>query len=154
MNNATAASHPTDQRDGRAANQPPADQRQRYVQGGHAMKTSLKRTLSTLAPTALVTAVLTSPALADVGGVNGFVGGSGFGGHMGWGYGNGFAGGFMMVAFWGLLIGGVVLATRWFSDRGTTVNKPSDGLTILQERLAKGEIDPEEYAGRRKVLES
>lgn len=69
-------------------------------------------------------------------------------------YGGGFSyGGFgMMLLFWGGLI---VLAV--FAFRALTQNqkatKDSDAINILRSRLAKGEIDPEEYESRRKVLE-
>ncbi len=78
----------------------------------------------------------------------------GYGDHMmgGWGYGPGFLGALMMLVFWGLIIALIVLAVRWFSDQRSG-GKSSDALDILKDRLAKGEIDPEEYEMRRKALE-
>jgi len=76
----------------------------------------------------------------------------GYGDHMMGGWGFGIFGGLMMLVFWGLIIALIVLAVRWFSDqRGG--GKSSDALDILKDRLARGEIDPEEYEMRRKALE-
>ncbi len=62
----------------------------------------------------------------------------------------------MMLAFWVAVIVLVVLAVRWITDRGDEGRSASSGdkaLEILKERLARGEIEPEEYERRRKVLE-
>lgn len=58
----------------------------------------------------------------------------------------------MMVLFWILVIAGIVLLVRllWNRTPGDTPN----GLYILQERFARGEIDLEEYQERRSVLQS
>lgn len=71
-------------------------------------------------------------------------------GHM-WGGGYGIFGGLMMVLFWVILIALVVIAVRWWMEQGS--GKRSSALEILQERLAKGEIDSKEYAERKKALE-
>ncbi len=76
-------------------------------------------------------------------------------GHMwggGYGMGYGLVGGLMMVLFWVILIGLIVIAVRWWTEQGSS--KRSSALEILQERLAKGEIDPKEYAERKKALDS
>ncbi len=76
-------------------------------------------------------------------------------GHMwggGYGMGYGLFGGLMMVLLWVIIIGLIVIAVRWWTEQGTA--KRSSALDILQERLAKGEIDPKEYAERKKALES
>ncbi|SPH24691.1 hypothetical protein DEA8626_03727 [Defluviimonas aquaemixtae] len=70
----------------------------------------------------------------------------------GYGMGYGLFGGLMMVLFWVILLALVVIAVRWWMDQGA--GKRSSALDILQERLAKGEIDPKEYAERKKALES
>lgn len=91
-----------------------------------------------------------SSAAAD----GGFDGYGGFG-HMMWGGGFGILGGLMMLAFWGVIIGLIVVAIRWLSDRNTsgkTNPGPRDALEILRERFAQGEIDATEYEARRKVL--
>ncbi len=75
-------------------------------------------------------------------------------GHMsgsGYGMGYGIFGGLMMVLFWVVLIALVVIAVRWWMEQGS--GKRSSALEILQERLAKGEIDSKEYAERKKALE-
>ncbi len=73
-------------------------------------------------------------------------------GHM-WGGGFGLLGALMMILFWGAIITAVVLAVRWLIERNEMSRRP-DALEILRERLARGEIDPEEYEARRKVLKS
>ncbi len=80
-----------------------------------------------------------------------------YGDHMMWGYGGGLIGGLFMLVFWGVLIAAVVLAVRWLSESSSGQrrggDRGTDALEILRQRLARGEIDPEEYAARRKVLE-
>jgi len=79
--------------------------------------------------------------------------GGGYYGHpMMWGDGYGFFGVGMMLIFWGVIIFLAVLAVRWFMDHGVA-QKKTPALDILKERLARGEIDPEEYEARRKALE-
>jgi putative membrane protein len=76
----------------------------------------------------------------------------------------------VMVLFWALLIGLVVLGIRWLirADRnsrlgaggpgggtsgwGAAAPRPDDPLEILRQRYARGEIDEEEYERRRKTL--
>ncbi|MCF3595040.1 SHOCT domain-containing protein [Rhodobacteraceae bacterium LMO-12] len=86
---------------------------------------------------------LTGPALADSD--RGF-------GHM-WGGGYGMFGGLMMVVFWGLIIGLIVLAIRGFSGRSDT-GAGQSALDILKERYARGEIEEDEYERRKAKLES
>jgi putative membrane protein len=85
----------------------------------------------------------TGPALANS--YQGF-------GHM-WGGGNWMFGGLMMVVFWGLIIGLIVLTVRRFSGRSDTT-PPPNALDILRDRYAKGEIDEDEYERRKAKLES
>lgn len=76
----------------------------------------------------------------------------GYGHMMGGGY--GFFGGAMMLLFWGLIIFLAVLAARWLMERdGKGRGKSRDAHDILRERLARGEIDPEEFEARRKALD-
>ncbi len=84
------------------------------------------------------------PAFADPGnyGYDGYM----MGGH-------GFFGGVMMLLFWIVIIGVIVLAVRWLGDSDRSRAKDSDAMNILRERLARGEIDPEEFEARRKSLE-
>lgn len=85
-----------------------------------------------------------APALADSG--NGF-------GHMMWGGGYGMWGGLMMLVFWGLVIGLIVLAIRGFAGR-FGAGSQKNATDILRERFARGEIDEEEYERRKARLEN
>lgn len=80
-------------------------------------------------------------------------------GHMwgdGYGMGHSFFGAGVMVLFWIVLVGLAVLAARWLIERqggGSQGKASGTALDILKERLARGEIEPEEFAARRKALE-
>ncbi|UWQ93425.1 SHOCT domain-containing protein [Rhodobacteraceae bacterium M382] len=76
----------------------------------------------------------------------------GYGGHMMGGYGHGVLGGAVMILFWIAAIVCTVLAIRWLSQNGGN-GKRSSALDILQERLARGDIDSDEYQNRKKALE-
>jgi putative membrane protein len=77
-------------------------------------------------------------------------GGAGYYGHMsGWGMGLGFG---MMIVFWAALIVGAVFLVRWLGDQGLGTRR-SDAMETLKQRLARGEIDIEDFEARRKVLE-
>lgn len=61
----------------------------------------------------------------------------------------------MMLVFWGLVVVVVIVVARSLgSDRGerSDPSAPRDPLQILDERLARGEIDEAEYRERREVL--
>jgi putative membrane protein len=71
---------------------------------------------------------------------------------MGWGglggYGMGFLGWIFMLAFWGLIIVGLVLVVRWLWDRARPAAGGGTGdapLDILKRRYARGDISKEEY---------
>jgi putative membrane protein len=66
--------------------------------------------------------------------------------------GHGILGILAMVLFWGIIITLIVLTVRRFGNRRKGERVPT-ALDILKERLARGEIDPEDYELRRKVLE-
>ncbi len=72
-----------------------------------------------------------------------------YGDHMsGWGWGLATIG---MVAFWGLLITGIVLLVRYMGRSG----EPPPTRTpeqLLAERFARGEIDDAEYHNRLNAL--
>ncbi len=81
------------------------------------------------------------------------------------GYGMDGFGGLGMLIFWGLVIFGIVLAVRWFSDDARHGNSRLKGrnldtfdsrrdqaLEIARERLAKGEITPEEFESIKRSL--
>ena len=95
------------------------------------------------------------PAMAAPGDGRGY--GMWDGGHMwGGGYGFGLFGGLFMLLFWGALIVLAVFAVRWLMDRDNggsgSGRRGSSAEDILKERLAKGEIDSEEYRERMKTL--
>lgn len=57
----------------------------------------------------------------------------------------------MMLAFWALVVFLIVWAVR-----STAASRPPEdkgAIRILDERLAKGEIEPAEYEERRVILE-
>jgi len=75
----------------------------------------------------------------------------------GWGPGGWIAMGLMMLAFWGLVAVLVVYAVRNVGhhpvDRGGAPSAPAEqARRILDERLARGEIDADEYDQRRDLL--
>lgn len=61
----------------------------------------------------------------------------------------------MMVAFWGLLLGGAVAVYRSTrrEDRAWAPAR-ADAGRLLDERFARGEVDPEDYRARRELLRS
>ena len=69
------------------------------------------------------------------------------------GYGFGF-GGVWMLLFWVFVIAGIVWLVLTLS-RSQTRERGSgrDAVQILEERLARGEIDAEEFRTRRAALE-
>jgi putative membrane protein len=85
----------------------------------------------------------------------------------------GFGGGFgllalvwflVTLAFWALIIGGLILGIRWLirqernsrlppaSGPGAGAASAADPLDVLGHRYARGEIDEEEFERRRKTL--
>lgn len=59
----------------------------------------------------------------------------------------------MMVAFWGVVVWGLVAIFRGSRDSGvTTPGHGRDALEILAERFARGEIEVEEYRARQDIL--
>lgn len=82
-----------------------------------------------------------TPLLADMG----------WGNHMGdWGAGWWILMAVLMVAFWGLVIVGIVwlLRSLW-GPQGQRAKSPRE---VLDHRLASGEISPQEYRQRRELL--
>ena len=74
-------------------------------------------------------------------------------GMMGWG--GWFYGPVMMLIFFALLVGAVVLVVRLLgADTSRSGPRSEDTAhTILRERFAKGEISEDEYEASRKVLD-
>lgn len=60
----------------------------------------------------------------------------------------------LWLLFLALIVVGVVLIVRSFATGGRTQHQPdtSRALQILDERFARGELDPEEYQQRRRIL--
>jgi putative membrane protein len=94
------------------------------------------------------------------GGMMGYGGGAPWGGWMGPGMmgGYGFGGGILMLVFWVLVIGGIVLlAVRLFGQNPSEVSSGQQGsgdraLDTLRERYARGEITKEQFDQMRKDL--
>ena len=94
----------------------------------------------------LPVATLTTPAFADT---------TGYGHMMDWGYGYGYG---MMFGpiLWLIVLGLIVAGVIWFVrrlDHGAQTYQKSNALSELDMRLARGEIDADDYAARRKLLE-
>jgi putative membrane protein len=76
------------------------------------------------------------------------------------GYGMGWFGGLGMVLFWGFLVFGIVMLLRWYSNQpgrgvspaGNNAGASNQALEIARERLAKGEIKPEEFESIKRSL--
>ena len=86
---------------------------------------------------------------------NGYSGGN----MMGTGYGNMMGQGYMgwfMIIFWGLLLIAVIFLVRWIinlPEKEKTVHKIGKApLDILQERLARGEIDINEFREKKQLI--
>lgn len=67
------------------------------------------------------------------------------------GYGFGF-GGFLMLLFWVFVIAGIVWLALTLSRTQIRGGDESSALRILEDRLARGEIDPEEFRTRRAAI--
>ena len=82
-----------------------------------------------------------------------------YGEHM-WGSGwhGWFLGPLTMVFWFALLVGAIILITRWLGASDQVAprrNKPGSGaLELLRARFAKGDIDKAEFEERRALLES
>ncbi len=68
-----------------------------------------------------------------------------------WGYGFGWFGWLFMMAFWVLVVAGIVWLVRSLSDQRDGSGSQSARRT-LDERFASGELSVEEYEERRRVL--
>jgi putative membrane protein len=57
----------------------------------------------------------------------------------------------MMLAFWALVIAGVVLGIRWIIHQGPG-SRSDSALAILRQRYARGEINREEFETKKRDL--
>ena len=82
------------------------------------------------------------------------VGGDGFGMMRGFGCGMVGIGFIFMVAFWALVIWGIVSLIRWFAAMAgnNPLAQGSSALEILKQRYARGEINKEEFEQKKKDL--
>ena len=74
-----------------------------------------------------------------------------------WGWGMGWFGGIFMLAFWVLIIIGMVFLIKWLvqSTRGGPPHprtESSRAIEILKERYARGEIDKQEFEEKKRDL--
>jgi putative membrane protein len=82
------------------------------------------------------------------------LGDSGWDHHMGdWGAGWWILMAVMMVAFWGLVIVGIVWLVQSLAGGHRGHGPGRSAVEVLDHRLASGDISPEEYQQRRQVLE-
>lgn len=98
-----------------------------------------------LLPLFPISALFATPARADL---------EGFDHMMGWGYGFGM---FFGPVLWLLVLGLVVAGVIWLVRRPDDERHPeksSSALAELDMRLARGEIEAEDYSARKKLLSS
>jgi putative membrane protein len=107
--------------------------------------------LRRLATFATVAALGALPSLALAQGAPGY-----YAEHMMWG-GGWFLMPLMMVFWFALIVGAVILIVRWLGapgrDEPRRAKTGSDALDILRARFAKGDIDKAEFEERRALLE-
>lgn len=70
----------------------------------------------------------------------------------GYGMGWGWFGPILMIAFWALVILGIVYLVKALAGRSAASFKEETPLDILKKRYARGEIDQEEFIKRKKDL--
>ena len=75
----------------------------------------------------------------------------------GWGSGGmGWFGGIFMLAFWVLILVGLVFVIRWLvqttSKKGNSGQHGSRAMEILKERYARGEIDKTQFENMKRDL--
>jgi putative membrane protein len=75
---------------------------------------------------------------------------NGYYGNMGWG--GWMVMGVIMVAFWGLVIFAVISLFRSTTSPSPSRPNEADPQQILDERLARGDIDAADYQARRTAL--
>ena len=73
-------------------------------------------------------------------------------GYGGWGGLGSWIGPVFMLAFWALVIIGVVFLVRYLVRQGRALGHQESALEILKRRYARGEIEKEEFEAKRKDL--
>jgi putative membrane protein len=58
----------------------------------------------------------------------------------------------MMLAFWGVVIVGIVLVIRWLVSQGRESRSTDAALDILRQRYARGDINKEEFEAKKRDL--
>lgn len=73
---------------------------------------------------------------------------------MNWGFGLWWLMPFVMIAFWIVVIIGMISLIRWFakSDRGREMKSEDAAIDILKKRYAKGEISKEDFEKMKKDI--
>lgn len=73
---------------------------------------------------------------------------------MNWGFGLWWFMPFIMIAFWIVVIVGMVSLIRWLmrSERGREIKSEETALDILKKRYAKGEISKEDFERMKKDI--
>lgn len=69
-----------------------------------------------------------------------------------WDFGDWALMGFMMLVFWGLVIGAILAVVRSRPGTSPGAESSSQAMHLLEERFARGEIDADEFAARRDLL--
>ncbi len=57
----------------------------------------------------------------------------------------------MVLAFWGVVVVGIVLAIRWLVSPGKGPRSADGALDILRQRYARGEINKEEFEAKKRA---
>ncbi|MAJ97573.1 MAG: electron transporter RnfE [Parcubacteria group bacterium] len=66
---------------------------------------------------------------------------------------SGFGGGIFMILFWVLVVVGIIVLVRYTVNNTIKSESSNNGLDILKERYAKGEIDKDEFEVKKKDLQ-
>ena len=59
---------------------------------------------------------------------------------------------FSMIAFWGVVAGLVIYTVRALGHSRDNIQPASAALSVLEERMARGEISPEEFTQKKQLI--